>query len=158
MPNLELKIIPPLVALLAALLMAGLSWLMPISALPASVLPLAARVGLALLCMVLGVVTSLSGALLFRRVKTSINPSKPLGSSVLVRTGIYARTRNPMYLGIALVLLGCAIGLANGAALLGLLGFVWYITCFQIVPEEKALLAIFGADFVAYKATVRRWL
>jgi protein-S-isoprenylcysteine O-methyltransferase Ste14 len=76
----------------------------------------------------------------------------------LVTTGIYHHTRNPMYVGLLLVLLGWVSFLCSVIALLGLVAFVIYITRFQIVPEERVLLAKFGADYAEYLARVRRWL
>ena len=76
----------------------------------------------------------------------------------MVTNGIYGFTRNPMYLGLALILLGLAVFLASPWALLGPVGFVAFITRFQIRPEERALQARFGAAYTAYCARVRRWV
>jgi len=62
-----------------------------------------------------------------------------------------------MYLGMALALLGLAAWLSELAGYLLVLGFCWYLTIFQIIPEERALLATFGPEFARYMATVRRW-
>jgi protein-S-isoprenylcysteine O-methyltransferase Ste14 len=83
---------------------------------------------------------------------------KPGSASVLVDGGIYRLTRNPMYLGFLVVLLGWAIFLSKLVALLPLPAFIFYMNRFQIQPEEKALAARFGQTFIAYKARVRRWL
>jgi len=72
--------------------------------------------------------------------------------------GIYRFTRNPMYVGLALVLLGWAALLSSPWALLGPLVFVLYINRFQIAPEERVLSAKFGAAYTEYIARVRRWL
>ena len=76
----------------------------------------------------------------------------------LVTGGVFALTRNPMYLGVLLVLLAWAIYLTNILTLLFLPGFVWYMDRFQIEPEERALTSLFGPEFTAYAARVRRWL
>ena len=83
---------------------------------------------------------------------------QPESASALVVSGIYRLTRNPMYLGFLLILLGWALFLSNGLAVLAVPAFVFYMNRFQIEPEERALAAIFGAEFVAYKSHVRRWL
>ena len=83
---------------------------------------------------------------------------KPGSASVLVDGGIYRLTRNPMYLGFFVVLLGWAIFLSNIVAFLLLPAFIFYMNRFQIEPEEKALVGLFGQTFVAYKTRVRRWL
>jgi len=63
-----------------------------------------------------------------------------------------------MYLGVAMILLGWGIFLANPVSLLVLLCFIGYMNLFQIIPEERALQSRFGSDFQAYRAKVRRWL
>ena len=82
----------------------------------------------------------------------------PNASSSLVTTGIYTLTRNPMYLGFAMLLLGWGIFLANPVTLLVLPCFIGYMSRFQIVPEERALESRFGPDFHAYRMKVRRWV
>jgi protein-S-isoprenylcysteine O-methyltransferase Ste14 len=75
-----------------------------------------------------------------------------------VTWGIYAITRNPMYLGGLVILSGWAIFLSNALAFLFLPTYVLYINRFQIKPEERALTALFGQEYVAYQGRVRRWL
>ena len=94
----------------------------------------------------------------FVRAKTTVNPMKPASASALVVSGLYARSRNPMYLGLLLILIGWAVYLSNGLAFLLLLAFILYMNRFQIEPEERALISLFGQEFVAYKSRVRRWL
>ena len=72
--------------------------------------------------------------------------------------GVYRASRNPMYLGMALLLAAWGLQLANLAALLGLPLFVLYMNRFQIGPEERGLRQKFGSDFDQYRAAVRRWL
>jgi protein-S-isoprenylcysteine O-methyltransferase Ste14 len=94
----------------------------------------------------------------FARARTTIDPLHPAAASTLVSGGVFRVTRNPMYLGLALVLAGLALWLGDGGSALLVAGFVAYITRFQIVPEERALRAHFGEAFEAYAARVRRWL
>ncbi len=105
-----------------------------------------------------GIVACALGVLEFKRVKTTVNPTKPQSSSALVKSGIYRRTRNPMYLGFLLILIGLAILTANLVAFLTLPAFVLYMNQFQIKPEERALTSIFGDEFRAYCSSVRRWI
>ena len=98
------------------------------------------------------------GVIEFRRAKTTVDPTKPDTASSLVRTGIYRRTRNPMYLGFLLILVGWATAMANVLSFLVLPGFVIYMNRFQIKPEERALALIFGEDFKAYCVGARRWI
>ena len=70
--------------------------------------------------------------------------------------GVYRFTRNPMYLGMVLVLIGWAVFLASPITLIFVPLFVLYINRFQITPEERVLTSIFGAEYVDYKNRVRR--
>jgi protein-S-isoprenylcysteine O-methyltransferase Ste14 len=94
----------------------------------------------------------------FLRRRTTINPLQPESASALVTGGIYRLSRNPMYLGLATLLLAWAIYLGNVAALAGLPCFILYMNRFQIASEERALEARFGAEYFAYRTRVRRWL
>src|SRR5687768_16540138 len=100
----------------------------------------------------LGALACALGVIEFRRAKTTVNPIKPNSASSLVRTGIYRRTRNPMYLGFLLILVGWATAMANVVAFVVLPGFFIYINRFQIKPEERTLTLIFGEDFKACRA------
>jgi protein-S-isoprenylcysteine O-methyltransferase Ste14 len=105
-----------------------------------------------------GAVTTGLAVLSFRRAHTTVNPMKPASASSLVTSGIYHFTRNPMYLGMLFVLVGWALYLANGLACLFLPAFILYMNRFQIEPEERALTARFGQEFLEYASQVRRWL
>jgi protein-S-isoprenylcysteine O-methyltransferase Ste14 len=94
----------------------------------------------------------------FLRRRTTINPLKPDSASALVTGGIYRFTRNPMYLGSATLLLAWALYLGNVAAFAGVPLFILYMNRFQIAPEERALEARFGAEYLAYRTRVPRWL
>jgi protein-S-isoprenylcysteine O-methyltransferase Ste14 len=153
MNALELKIPPPAVAILIAAAM-----LAPAYALPSLPLAPALKATLAVLIAVVGAAIDVAGLVAFRRAKTTINPLKPQNSSSLVSGGIYRYTRNPMYVGMLFFLVALAVYLAQPLALLGPLAFALYITRFQIVPEERVLGGLFGEEFAAYKARVRRWL
>jgi protein-S-isoprenylcysteine O-methyltransferase Ste14 len=113
---------------------------------------------LAVAAVIAGAVTSAAGVVQFRRARTTVNPMTPDAASSLVVAGIYRWTRNPMYVGFLLALLGWALWLANPASTLVLPLFVLYMNRFQIVPEERALAARFGASFEQYRRSVRRWL
>ena len=94
----------------------------------------------------------------FQRVHTTVNPHKPETATTLVSSGVYAWTRNPMYLGLLILLLGWAIKLGTLSPLLGPLLFVPLIQCVQIRPEEHALRMQFGTDYERYAQRVNRWL
>ena len=105
-----------------------------------------------------GAIVAIAGVAQFRLAKTSVNPMVPGRASSIVATGVFGWSRNPMYLGMAVTLLGLSAWFSTipGYALIPL--FCMYITEFQIKPEERALLASFGAEYEAYMAKVRRWV
>lgn len=153
MHALELKVPPPVVALAIGAAM----WFASRYG-PALAVPLAVRVVALVALALAGGATALAGDLQFRRARTTINPFKPQNSTALVTSGVYRVTRNPMYAGLTLVVLGWAAFLCSAVALLGPVAFVLYITRFQIVPEERVLSAKFPDAYAEYTSRVRRWL
>lgn len=153
MKSLELKIPPPVVALLIASAMWASSFAIPLVEFSS-----VARVFAAAVVAMAGGVVALLGAISFRRAKTTFNPMRPEDSSSLVTSGIYRFTRNPMYLGLLLALVAWAIFLSSPWLIAGPLVFVLYMNCFQIVPEEKILSQVFGTIYTEYRNNVRKWL
>ena len=94
----------------------------------------------------------------FRGERTSVNPMDLDRMSAIVTTGIYRVSRNPMYLGMLLCLIGFGWWLSNPASLAAAVLFVPTITRLQIIPEERALCGRFGSDYLDYCHTVRRWI
>jgi protein-S-isoprenylcysteine O-methyltransferase Ste14 len=119
---------------------------------------LALRIGLALTFVALGIAIVLLGGMAFRKAGTTVNPMKPESTSSLVMVSVYRYTRNPMYVGFTLVLVGWAAFLAAPWTLAGPALFVVYIDRFQILPEERFLGEKFGAEWSQYQQKVRRWL
>lgn len=99
-----------------------------------------------------------SANMAFRKAKTTVNPMDPSKASTLVSTGVFTMSRNPMYLAVALLLSAWAVWLGNVFNLASIIGFVWYMTNFQIKAEEEALAKIFGEAYEAYCKKVRRWI
>ena len=153
MNALELKIPPPIAALGVAAAMWGVS---RVTVPPGTggLLNTLVALGLA----IVGASVGLAGNIAFRRAKTTINPLRPGDASYLVTEGVYRFTRNPVYLGQLLILVGWAIFLANPWCAVGPVTFAAYITRFQIRPEERALASLFGNRYAGYAATVRRWI
>jgi protein-S-isoprenylcysteine O-methyltransferase Ste14 len=149
--NLELKIPPPLVLVLVGCGMWAVAKVGPLVSVPAG-----AVVGV--LLMIAGLALNITGVMTVGKAKTTFNPLRPETTTALVSTGVFAVSRNPMYLGMLIALLGWAVFLAAPAALIGPVVFVLYINRFQIVPEERALSSLFGAGFAEYKSKVRRWI
>lgn len=100
----------------------------------------------------------LPAVLEFYKHKTTVNPLKPQAASALVIKGVYKYSRNPMYLGMACLLAAWCVWLGNPINIVCLIGFIFYMNRFQILPEEKALEELFGEDFNQYKSQVRRWI
>jgi protein-S-isoprenylcysteine O-methyltransferase Ste14 len=152
MKFLELKIPPPVVVVLTGLLM----WLIPSGALEVLIGSWSLYLGTVL--MVLGVLMDGYAAMMFLVAKTTISPIAPQNASTLIVSGIFKLTRNPMYLGMAILLLGWALLLQSAAALMGPILFITYITRFQILPEERILSQKWGEAYTAYKSKTKRWL
>lgn len=153
MRALDLKVPPTIVALLTGVTM----WLVT-RARPAMQFRLPGRTLLAAALAVAGCGIVVLAVIALRRARTTLNPTRPGKSECLVTSGIYAWTRNPMYLGLLLWLAGLALMLGSPIALLGLLAFFGYMTRYQIIPEERAFAARFGPVFTSYTSRVRRWL
>jgi protein-S-isoprenylcysteine O-methyltransferase Ste14 len=153
MQPLELKIPPLLVWLAFAGAMLGVAYFAP-----GLSFTLTGSFAIALALAVLGVAVALAGVLAFRNKRTTVNPLTPSESSLVVSSGVYRLSRNPMYLGFLLALAGWAVYLSNAGAALFLPAFVAYMTQYQIKPEERVLLAKFGSEFAQYMSRVRRWL
>lgn len=153
MRSLDLIIPPPIVALACAVCMYAVShwlpdwrWNWPYSPIAGVMIALS------------GGVLDLLGVLAFYRAKTTVNPLNPAGTSAIVQNGVYRCTRNPMYLGMLLVLTGFAVYLSTPLAFLLLPLFVAYLTRFQIIPEERILQDKFGEPYRRYASRVRRWI
>lgn len=150
---MKLMIPPPIIAFLCGLAMWGIP-----EAFPQTRFAFPLQSALAGAFVVVGLALDLISIGAFRKAKTTVTPLAPEKATRLVVTGLYRFTRNPMYLGLLLILSGIAIWLGspvNGAILIA---FVGYITAFQIAPEEARLSELFGSDYECYRARVRRWL
>ena len=153
MSTLELKVPPVALVLVVGLAMWALARAVPAAALA---VPMAGWLGAFL--AVAGIAVSVAGVMEFRRAQTTVNPTRPHAASSMVTSGIYRRTRNPMYLGMLLVLAGWAFFLRNVAALALLPVFVLLISRLQIQPEERALGQSFADEYERYRRSVRRWI
>lgn len=110
------------------------------------------------LLMFVGFMITIAAIISFRMAATTVNPLNPERASSLVDGGVFRFTRNPMYLGMLLVLLAWGVYLSSLLNLFLIVGFVWYLTRFQILPEEKAMRANFGETYQTYCQKVRRWI
>ncbi|NOI68087.1 isoprenylcysteine carboxylmethyltransferase family protein [Vibrio sp. 99-8-1] len=152
MQPLELKVPPVLVFILAG----GLSYLLAMIDLFSIGFPLTWLVFAA--CFVASGYFGLSGIAEFKKAKTTVHPVDVHKTSTVVESGVYKRTRNPMYLGLLLLLIGYGYWQQNLLCLLVPVFFVLYMNRFQIEPEERHLQLKFGQEYGEYKARVRRWI
>ena len=105
-----------------------------------------------------GLIIILSAVILFKKYQTTITPLNPSDATKLITDGIYKFSRNPMYLGLLLVLVGISIILNLTGGFFFTLLFILYINLFQIIPEENAMVDLFKDEFLEYKKNVRRWI
>lgn len=150
---MHLKVPPVAVFLIAAVLLAAGHFLLPFLS-----LSFPGQVSLALMLGLAGLVPGIQAVLEFVARKTTVNPTAPETATTLVTGGIYRISRNPMYLGLLCALLAVAIYLGTLTVVLVAPAFVWYMTEFQIKPEEKSLRQVFGKDYETYLGEVRRWI
>ena len=110
------------------------------------------------LMIIIGIVIILLAIIQFKKYKTSITPLNPSNATKLIVYGIYKFSRNPMYLGLLLILSGISIIQNPIGGLLFVPAFILYINHFQIIPEENAMVDLFKDEFNDYKKNVRRWI
>lgn len=144
------RLLPPTLVLVLTAIMVAIRLLLPVPALPL-VLQL---VGAAL--VVVGLTVTVAGSRRFDEVGTTIktfdDPDR------LVDSGLFALSRNPMYLGFLLFLIGLAVALGSLPALIGPLLFFLAADRWYIPFEERRMVAVFGEDYGHYRQRVRRWL
>jgi len=143
--------VPPLYFALAILAMVLLHRGFPIVDL---IDPPWSRVGWVLI--VAGIGLAVWSVRLFSRAGTGVKPFTP--STALVATGPYRFTRNPMYLGMMLVLAGGFLLAGSLGSFLVIPVFFWWIHTHFVLPEEEHMRAHFGEDYEAFKLKTRRWL
>lgn len=153
MRNLELKI-PPLVLMVVVALM---MWLAAV-AMPLVLITFAGQVAVALILAIAGAQLAISATRTFYDRQTTVNPLTPDASSTLITDGVFKLSRNPIYLGMTLMLAGLAVWFGALTSVLGVPLFVIYMTRLQIIPEERSLQAQFGEAFSAYCQQTRRWI
>ena len=153
MSYLENRIPPPLVAIAVAAAM----WFLARFG-SAVEIAIGVRLAAAGLVALVGLAVMGLGVGAFGRARTTLNPVKIDTASALVTDGIFAHTRNPMYLGMTIILLAWAVYLAAPWSLIGPVAFVLFMTRFQIVPEERVLAAKFTSAYLDYTSKVRRWV
>ena len=153
MKALELKIPPPGYALIIGFLMWSLNHYFPVAHWIANPWN---KAGLVLIVMAFSI--DLSSLFLFFKKHTTPNPFRPENTTGLVTSGLYKYTRNPMYVGLLIILTGYTVWLGSVTPFFLLPLFFWLITNMQIKPEERILEEKFGQEYLDYKKLVRRWV
>ena len=153
MNSLELKIPPVAQVIIIAIVMYGVSKIMP-----SLQFSFNGSMWLAIGLIVLGLCIGMMGIAQFRKAQTTPNPQALDRVSSLVTSGIYQYSRNPMYLGLVLALLGWGFYLSHFLPFVLVPVFMLYMTRFQIQPEERMMARKFGNDYQAYLMRVRRWI
>jgi len=113
----------------------------------------------------LGYITIVAGLIIifvaakqFKAANTTINPTKPETASVLVSNGVFSYSRNPMYLGMLIIIIGFSI-IHNLIAIIVFIPlWIIYMINFQIIPEEEAMKTLFKEEFLNYSKKTRRWI
>lgn len=149
---MKLKLVPTFVFVLFSLLMYLLSRFLPFG-----YFEFFGQKFLIIALLGMAILIGLIALFQFFKSKTTVDPRTPSKVSMLITGGIYKFSRNPMYLALLLVLLAWGIWLGNAFNTLLAAGFVAYMNKFQIIPEEQALIAIFGKEYQRYCTQVRRW-
>jgi protein-S-isoprenylcysteine O-methyltransferase Ste14 len=145
------KILPPVWLLLTLGAMTALHYILPLARL---ITPPVSYSGAVFI--ILGIGIAAVSALSFNRAGTPVIPFEP--STALVTGGLFRYTRNPMYLGMVLVLIGTGLIFGTIGSWLPIPVFVWIIRNNFILGEERFLEEIFGKPYTDYKNKVRRWL
>jgi len=148
-----IKIYPPLYMLMAA----GLIWYLHLN-LPLYTIFSPAWKNLSFGFIAIGLILDLSSLFLFLWQRTTPHPFREQKTTSLVTSGFYRISRNPMYLGLLLLLIGWTIYLGSLSGLIIPPLFIWVITQQQIIHEEKILTTKFAQAYINYQQQVRRWL
>lgn len=146
-----MKLYPPLMVLIGMLVQIGLAYTGPVG----SALSLFWQV-LGVFFVILGLLPILAINLAFKKASTTIIPDEP--PTALLQDGLFARSRNPIYVGMAVILLGTGLMTGHVWPLLIVPVFIVLVQAFWIVREEENLEAAFGQVYRDYKQKVRRWL
>jgi len=151
MIDIKTKFPPPLVALMSGFLIKYTKSIFPI-------IEIKNKFIFGSFMIISGLIIILSAIILFKKYKTTITPLKPSKATKLIVNGVYKISRNPMYLGLLLVLIGVGIMLNPIGGIFFIPLFILYLNYFQIIPEENAMIQLFKGEFLKYKRNVRRWI
>jgi len=144
---------PPVLFLIALAVGFGLELVLPTALVAA--LPAAVRFAVAAAALAVSGALGIGGIVVFRRARTAVEPWHP--TTALVTGGVYGRVRNPMYLGLVLIMVAVALAAASDGVLLAAGALAAVLHYGVVRPEERYLSEHFGARFERYRAGVPRW-
>jgi protein-S-isoprenylcysteine O-methyltransferase Ste14 len=147
----ETRIYPPVYLAGALIIMAIAHFALPAAQVLAFPLTL-----IGLLPIAVGIAFNLSADRAFKAHRTTVKPFER--SRALVIDGVFSVTRNPMYLGMVLILVGVGLLLGSLLPFLVVVAFALLIDRRFVLAEERMLAETFGDDWQAYRRRVRRWL
>jgi len=113
---------------------------------------------IAIMLAAVGVLIAVLALRRFSAAETTVNPLKPDTATSLVQSGIFSKSRNPMYVGLVIDLVAWAVWLQSLGNIAMLLVFIIMLNEWQIKPEEAAMRKLFGHEYETYCRKVRRWL
>ena len=113
---------------------------------------------ISILILSAGILIFVNPVLQFIKSKTTVNPIQFEEVNKLVTSGIFKYSRNPMYLGMLMIVLSTSIFYLNIYSILTPLLFILWINKFQIKREEEFLIEKFGDEYLSYKKKTRRWI
>ena len=146
-----IKIPPPILVII-------LTSLVYISSTKLELIYLPYRQTISILILVIGLIIIISPIVNFIKSKTTVNPVKFKNVNRLVTTGIYKHSRNPMYLGMIIIIISITVYYLNYLSVFSPLIFYIWINKFQISREEIFLEDKFGDEYLKYKSKTRRWI
>ena len=146
-----LKIPPPIVVLILVITIYLSKYQLETIYLPYNYL-------ISLLILLFGTLILINPVFKFIKSKTTVNPVKFVKVNKLVTSGIYKYSRNPMYLGMILIIISTSIFYLNYYSIVTPLIFYFWINRFQIKREEIFLKEKFGKEYLSYMSKTRRWI
>ena len=153
MKTLELKIPPVVTMIVVAMVMILLAQVFPEFTLTFSL-----KKELSIVIVIAGILVAMSGVWAFHNARTTLNPLLPSDTKSIVSYGIFKVSRNPMYLGFLISLIGLAVYLLNIIAFVSIFVFKIFMDELHIKPEEKVLQKKFGKAYSDYLDKVPRWI
>jgi len=150
-PKKKLKIPPPILVIILITSIYFSSYKLDLISIPYRIL-------FSILILFIGILVIINPVVKFIKSKTTVNPVEFKNVEKLVTSGIYKYSRNPMYLGMIMIIISSTVYYLNFYSLLTPFIFYFWINRFQIKREEVFLEEKFGQEYLSYKTKTRRWI